>query len=47
LTFEKSYESPQKDPRIFNPPALDSDSLDDNRLYSIGMTSNFSLSVYY
>ena len=38
LTAEKSYESPQKDPRILRPPALDSDSLDDKRFTSIGST---------
>jgi len=32
LTFEKSYDRPQKEPRMFSPPALDSDSLEDNKL---------------
>lgn len=43
FTVEKSYERPQKDPRILRPPALDSDSLDDSRFTSIGNTICLSL----
>ena len=47
LTFEKSYDNPQKDPKMFSPPALDSDSLEDRRFFNIGMTICLSLRTYY
>ena len=46
FTFVKSYESPQNEPRMLRPPALDSDSLDDKSDINIGSTIDFSLDKY-
>lgn len=42
LTLEKSKLRPQNDPRIFKPPAFDSDSLELSKLIIIGMTKCLS-----
>jgi hypothetical protein len=39
----KSYDRPQKEPRIFSPPALLSDSLELRRPWSMGKMICFSL----
>ena len=42
LTLLKSYESPQNDPKMLSPPALDSDSLEERSDSSMGSTTCLS-----
>ena len=42
LTLVKSKLSPQNDPKIFKPPAFDSDSLELSKLIIMGMTKCLS-----